>query len=75
MKKCVIFLLLFGSLLITFLSLIFVIIEGRLLFSGDWLLYERPFIGCMQYLIRFLLAGGTGFLGIRSFIKIKGYRT
>ena len=75
MKKYCIFLLLFSSCLVTFLSLLFVIIEGRLLFSGDWLLYERPWIGGIQYLLRFLMAIGTGFFGIHSVKKIKSYRT
>ena len=75
MKKCCVFLLLSGSFLIIFLSIIFVFIEGRLLFSGDWFLYERPWLGGMQYLFRFLLAIGTGFFGIHSVKKIKSYRT
>ena len=38
------------------LSLAFIIIEGRLLFSGDWLIYDSPLNGCLRYLSRLLLA-------------------
>lgn len=48
----------FGVIL--FLSaLAFVIIEGRLLFSGDWLLHEVPFFAFLRYFARFSLALGT----------------
>lgn len=38
------------------LSIAFIVIEGRLLFSGDYLVYNTPFNGFIRYLFRFLLA-------------------
>ena len=40
-------------------ALAFVIIEGRLLFSGDWLLHEVPFFAFLRYFARFALALGS----------------
>ena len=37
-------------------ALAFAVIEGRLLFSGDWLIHEMPMIGFLQYFCRFTLA-------------------
>ena len=44
------------SSIIMILSLAFLIIEGRLLFSGDWLIYDSPILGCIRYLGRLLLS-------------------
>ena len=38
------------------LSLAFIVIEGRLLFRGDWLIYDSPFFGFIRYLGRLLLS-------------------
>ena len=40
------------------LGLAFTFIEGRLLFSGDWLIYNNPFYGFIRYFFRTLLALG-----------------
>ena len=37
-------------------ALAFAVIEGRLLFSGDWLIHEMPMIDFLQYFCRFTLA-------------------
>ena len=47
------------GLILFLVALVFVIIEGRLLFSGDWLLHEVPFFAFLRYFARFALAGGT----------------
>ena len=44
------------SSIIMILSLAFMVIEGRLLFSGDWLVYDSPFNGFIRYLCRLLIA-------------------
>lgn len=50
--------IIFGVILFL-VALAFVIIEGRLLFSGDWLLHEVPFFAFLQYFARFSLALGS----------------
>ena len=45
-------------------ALAFVIIEGRLLFSGDWLLHEVPFFAFLRYFAKLALALGVAVVGI-----------
>ena len=56
MNKLFKVLLVIISSLMMILSLVFIIIEGRLLFSGDWLIYDSPFFGFIRYLCRLLIA-------------------
>ena len=42
--------------MISFLCFAFILFEGRLLFSGDWMVYDIPFFGCLRYLCRLILA-------------------
>ena len=56
MNKLFKVLLVIISSIIMILSLAFIIIEGRLLFSGDWLIYDSPILGCIRYLGRLLLS-------------------
>ena len=55
--------IIFGVILFL-VALAFVIIEGRLLFSGDWLLHEVPFFAFLRYFARFTLALGTAVFAI-----------
>ena len=56
MNKLFKVLLVIVSSIIMILSLAFIVIEGRLLFSGDWLIYDSPFNGFIRYLCRILIA-------------------
>ena len=56
MNKLFKVLLVIISSIIMILSLAFIVIEGRLLFSGDWLIYDSPFNGFIRYLCRLLIA-------------------
>ena len=56
--------IIFGVILFL-VALAFVIIEGRLLFSGDWLLHEVPFFAFLRYFARFSLALGTVIFAIQ----------
>ena len=56
MNKLFKVLLVIVSSIIMILSLAFIVIEGRLLFSGDWLIYDSPFNGFIRYLCRLLIA-------------------
>ena len=55
--------------IIVFLATAFCIIEGRLLFSGDWLIYESAFHGCIEYFCRFLMAVFALVIGFLPFVN------
>lgn len=55
------------SSLMMILSLVFIVIEGRLLFSGDWIIYDSPFNGFIRYLCRLLL---SIFVFIKSLLEV-----
>ena len=54
-KFCRVLVYIFSSIIII-LSLAFIIIEVRLVFSGDYLVYDSPFNGFVRYFFRLLLA-------------------
>ena len=57
--------------LITILSLAFAFIEGRMLFSGEWLIFENPFGACVRYALRFTFALFALALAIIEFVNLK----
>ena len=60
------------SAILLLLAAAFCIIEGRLLFSGDWTIYESALQGCVQYLCRFLMSLFVLSIGLFPFVnKIK----
>ena len=60
------------SAILLLLAAAFCIIEGRLLFSGDWTIYESTLQGCVQYLCRFLMSLFALSIGLLPFVnKIK----
>ena len=61
----------FLSGIIVILALAFCVIEGRLLFAGDWMLYEFALGGAVRYLCRLLMAVIALGIGILPFINIK----
>ena len=61
----------FLSSIIVILALAFCIIEGRLLFSGDWMLYEFALGGAVRYLCRLLMAIAALLIGLLPFANIK----
>lgn len=71
MKKVLYILYLIVSTLIMLLATVFIIIEGRLFFVGDWLLHQYPILGFLQYLLRFLFALGAFVVGLFAFINGK----
>ena len=56
MSKLFKVLLVIISSIVMLLSLAFIVIEGRLLFSGEWLICDNPFNGFIRYLCRLLIA-------------------
>lgn len=56
--------------LLIFLSLIFIVIEGRTLFSLDWSVFENSVNGFFRYLFRLLIALFTFVMGIFTYFAI-----
>lgn len=53
------------------ISLVFVFIEGRLLVSLDWTIYDNAFNGFFRYFFRLLIAVICIFTAILEFINMK----
>ena len=58
------------NVVISILALAFLVIEGRLLFSGEWLIYDSAFDGFIRYLFRTLLCIVTISKGVIEFAKL-----
>ena len=56
MQKVINVFLVFFCVVTAILSLAFLVIEGRLIFAGDWLIYDNALNGLVRYLLRFMLA-------------------
>lgn len=56
MKKLLNVLLIIFSVIASILSLVFIVLEARLLFSLDWTIYDNAFNGMIRYLFRLLLS-------------------
>lgn len=68
-KFCRVLVYIFSSIIII-LSLAFIFIEGRLVFSGDYLVYDSPFNGFVRYFFRLLLAFLVFGKSVLEFTKI-----
>ena len=53
------------------LSLAFLVIEGRLIFSQDWIIYDSPINGLIRYLLRFIFALGGLLMSIFELVNLK----
>lgn len=53
------------------LSLAFIVIEGRLILSQDWVIYDNPINGLIRYLLRFIFALIGLTMSIFEFINLK----
>ncbi len=58
-----------GILLV--LSLAFIVIEGRTLFSGDWTLFENQVNGFFRYFFRFVVALFVFFSSILAYFALR----
>jgi hypothetical protein len=56
---------------LSILSLVFIYIEGRLLFSGEWLIYDIPFLGMIRYIARLLIAISFIAYAVLQFVNFK----
>jgi hypothetical protein len=61
----------FFLVIIFVLSLAFIVIEGRLLLSLDWTIYDNVVFGFLRYFFRFLIAIVTSIYVILEFINMK----
>lgn len=59
------------SSIMSLLALVFIVIEARLLFSGDWIIYDNAAAGFIKYLFRLLIACGILTKCVFEFINIK----
>lgn len=63
------------AVVIILLSLVMTVIEGRLLFSGEWQLHASVVLGFVRYFLRLLFAIGGIAVGVCEFIpKARGVR-
>ncbi len=69
MKKTARILNLITSALLMLLGVIFTVIEGYLLFSGDFLLFESEFLAFIQIFLRLCLAISVFLLGLFTVLK------
>ena len=60
---------------IILLSLAFILIEGRMLIAGDWIIYNYSFNAFIRYLFRFLIALFSSTVAFIYFFKRKNTST
>jgi len=58
------------SVVLIIISLAFIFIEGRLLLSLDWIVYNSPFMSFIMYFCRFLSALIIGVIGVLEIINL-----
>ena len=71
MKKLLNVLLIIFCIISSILSLVFIVIEARLLVSLDWSIYDNAFNGMIRYLFRLLLSLFVLLVSISNIISIK----
>lgn len=74
MKKCLFLIRILAAVLLTAVSLAFIVIEGALLLSGDFRLYENPAIALAQQFVRLLLPAVSLTVGLRALIHARHRR-
>jgi hypothetical protein len=74
MKTCISLFRVITAVLLAVASLAFIIIEGALLLSGDFRLYENPAIALAQQFVRLLLPAVSLTVGLRALIHARHRR-
>lgn len=69
MRKTISILLYIISVIIGILSVAMMFIEGRLLLSGDFIIYDSVLNGLIRYLLRFIIASSYLFMVLCELIK------
>ena len=75
MKKLLNVLLIIFSVIASILSLVFIVLEARLLFSLDWTIYDNVFNGMIRYLFRLLLSIFVLIVCLANIINLKFKKT
>lgn len=75
MKKLLNVLLIIFSVIASILSLVFIVLEARLLFSLDWTIYDNAFNGMIRYLLRLLLSIFVLLVCLANIINLKIKKT
>lgn len=75
MKKLLNVLLIIFSVIASILSLVFIVLEARLLFSLDWTIYDNAFNGMIRYLFRLLLSIFVLLVCLANIINLKFKKT
>lgn len=75
MKKLLNVLLIIFSVIASILSLVFIVLEVRLLFSLDWTIYDNVFNGMIRYLFRLLLSIFVLLVCLANIINLKFKKT
>lgn len=57
------------SVVVIILSLVFCVIEARVVFSGDWILHENKVLGFLQYFLKTAFSLFAIFVAVATFIK------
>lgn len=68
MKKASQIITYISAALLAIFSLVFIVVESRNLFSGDWLLFENQVNGFFRYFLRFVLSLACMAIAIFPFI-------
>ena len=71
MKKLLNVLLIIFSVIASILSLVFIVLEARLLFSLDWTIYDNAFNGMIRYLLRLSLSIFVLLVCLANIINLK----
>lgn len=75
MKKLLNVLLIIFSVIASILSLVFIVLEARLLFSLDWTIYDNAFNGMIRYLLRLSLSIFVLLVCLANIINLKIKKT
>ena len=70
MKKAATIISMISGAILALLGLVFVVIEGRLLFSGDFLVYPNPVGGLFNIIFKLILALFTIAIGIFPYLHL-----
>lgn len=69
MKKLINILIYFISIIIGVLAVAMMVIEGRLLLLGDFMIYDSPFDGFLRYFLRFIISSSYLFVVLCELVK------
>lgn len=69
MKKLINILIYFIFIIIGVLAVAMMVIEGRLLLSGDFMIYDSPFDGFLRYFLRLIISSSYLFMVLCELVE------